>query len=85
MVCQFDRNDECFEDCPQCSRYKAHYCDSCGGEFDRDDLVDGLCPECHEEYFYCDECGGQIFEDVYYDVYYFLIALNDIQNVFLCF
>ena len=42
MVCQFDRNDQCFEDCPQCSRYKAHYCDSCGGEFDRDDLVEEI-------------------------------------------
>ena len=67
MVCQFDRNDQCFEDCPQCSRYKAHYCDSCGGEFDRDDLVDGLCPECYEEHFYCEDCGREIFEDEYYE------------------
>ena len=30
-------------------------------------FVDGLCPECYEEYFYCEECGGQIFEDEYYE------------------
>ena len=45
MTCQYDRYEQCFESCPDCSRYKPH-CRKCGGEID-DLTYDGLCFECY--------------------------------------
>ena len=32
MTCMHDNNEQCFEDCPRCPRYKVHFeCCNCGG------------------------------------------------------
>ena len=45
MTCQYDRYEQCFENCFDCSRYKLH-CKKCGDEID-DLSHDGLCFECY--------------------------------------
>ena len=45
MTCQYDRYEQCFENCFDCSRYKPH-CKKCGDEID-DLSYDELCFECY--------------------------------------
>lgn len=62
MVCQFDRNDQCFEDCPQCSRCRYEFCSVCGAQFLYDELEEGMCEDCYEDSLtpYCENCNKAI-------------------------
>lgn len=49
MTCQFDRDVQCFESCPNCSRQKTHRdCPECGTETSISELdrYEGKCWDC---------------------------------------
>ena len=52
MTCMFDRDEQCFEDCPKCVRYEVPECCNCGTT---QKLIsydgDKYCPECLAERF----------------------------------
>ena len=66
MTCMFDRDCQCFEDCPNCVRRRTEQCTCCGGTFDGNELEDGVCLECLEQFqtAYCECCDKEIsFEE----------------------
>jgi hypothetical protein len=73
MVCQFDINDQCFENCPHCSRCRYGTCSVCGAQFLYDELEDNMCEDCYEESLtpYCENCNKviSIEEDEEYNGY----------------
>lgn len=36
-TCMYDYNEQCFEDCPNCARYRATLADECEYDADKED------------------------------------------------